>query len=276
MKINEVLLEKRKRGGNRNQQKAIANVKQQQQAQPASNAGANAFGQMAQQATQQTQPAGPTQTSTGGMVQQTPTGQIHTANPTNPNVQQQQVQVPEPAQQQQVAAQPEPMEKPEDDPYDHSPVDLKGYQVNKQGRLVRAPSGWQKVKDIAKGFVQGATGGKVDPRAPALQGAGKPGAYKAPDYTSQEMAKVAATKRQQAAQPQATAQPAQPQQVDPAQALAKVGATVVSQEPIIIKYQNKEFGLNDNGEWMHMASGRVQQQSAQAFLDQLHKTSLGL
>jgi len=54
------------------------------------------------------------------------------------------------------------------------------------------------------------------------------------------------------------------------------GVQIVNQEPIIIKYQNKDYGLNDNGEWMHMASGKVQHQGFQAWLDQQHNKSMSV
>ena len=52
------------------------------------------------------------------------------------------------------------------------------------------------------------------------------------------------------------------------------GVQIVNQEPIIIKYQNKDYGLNDNGEWMHLASGKVQHQGFQTWLDQQHNKSM--
>lgn len=45
------------------------------------------------------------------------------------------------------------------------------------------------------------------------------------------------------------------------------GVEIIQQEPIIVKYKNKEYGLNDRGEWVHFGSTKVPHQSFQAFLD---------
>lgn len=45
------------------------------------------------------------------------------------------------------------------------------------------------------------------------------------------------------------------------------GAQIIQQDPIIIKHKNKEYGLNDNGQWVHFGSTKVPHQSFQAFLD---------
>jgi len=52
------------------------------------------------------------------------------------------------------------------------------------------------------------------------------------------------------------------------------GVQIVSQEPIIIKYQNKDYGLNDNGQWSHLATGKVPHESFQEFLSKQHDQSI--
>ena len=60
------------------------------------------------------------------------------------------------------------------------------------------------------------------------------------------------------------------------QALAQ-GVTIKNQEPIIISTgKGKEYGLDDNGQWIHLASGKVQPETLQAFLSQQHDISLGV
>lgn len=60
------------------------------------------------------------------------------------------------------------------------------------------------------------------------------------------------------------------------QALAQ-GVQIKSQEPIIITTgKGKEFGLDDKGQWVHLASGKIPPQSFQQFLSQQHDISLGL
>lgn len=55
------------------------------------------------------------------------------------------------------------------------------------------------------------------------------------------------------------------------------GVQIKSQEPIIISTgKGKEYGLNDQGQWIHLASGKVPPQSFAKFLDQQHDISLGL
>lgn len=66
------------------------------------------------------------------------------------------------------------------------------------------------------------------------------------------------------------------QQGTTAQTQMASGVRVINQDPIIIKYGNREFGLNDNGEWTHLKSGKVPPESIQAFLSQQHDTSLGI
>jgi len=64
-----------------------------------------------------------------------------------------------------------------------------------------------------------------------------------------------------------TQQAAQNNQQQP-QANAAPGVTLVSQEPIILKYQGKDYGLNDRGEWVSQKTGKMPPQSTSAFLDQ--------
>ena len=45
------------------------------------------------------------------------------------------------------------------------------------------------------------------------------------------------------------------------------GVQIVSQDPIIVKYKNKEYGLNDAGQWVHFGTSRIPHESFQSFLD---------
>jgi len=45
------------------------------------------------------------------------------------------------------------------------------------------------------------------------------------------------------------------------------GMEIVQQEPIIVKYKNREFGLDDNGQWVHLGGTKTPHQSFQAMLD---------
>jgi hypothetical protein len=55
------------------------------------------------------------------------------------------------------------------------------------------------------------------------------------------------------------------------------GISVVSQEPIILRTKGgKEFGLDDQGQWIHLASGKIPPQAYQEFLSQQHDVSLGV
>jgi hypothetical protein len=45
------------------------------------------------------------------------------------------------------------------------------------------------------------------------------------------------------------------------------GMEIVQQEPIIVKYKNREFGLDDQGQWVHLGSTKKPHQSFQAMLD---------
>lgn len=59
------------------------------------------------------------------------------------------------------------------------------------------------------------------------------------------------------------------------QALAQ-GVQIKNQEPIIISTgKGKEYGLDDQGQWIHLASGKIQPETLQAFLSQQHDISLG-
>lgn len=68
--------------------------------------------------------------------------------------------------------------------------------------------------------------------------------------------------------------------VDPEQAQQQAmaqGISVVSHEPIILRNKaGKEFGLNDQGQWIHLSSGKIPAEAYQAFLSQQHDISLGL
>ena len=84
----------------------------------------------------------------------------------------------------------------------------------------------------------------------------------------------------QGSTPQTMPQPKQPaptQQLGAQQSgnLAP-NVSVVSQEPIVIKYDNQDYGLDDKGQWVHLRSGKVTPESMQAFLSKQHDTSLGL
>ena len=107
---------------------------------------------------------------------------------------------------------------------------------------------------------------------------------------------------QPATQPAAPAQQAQPAATQPTQPAAPAagslagwqqGATaqttapatqptlaqgikVVSQEPIIMSYNNKQYGLNDKGQWTHLGSNNLPHESFQQFLSQQHDISLGV
>jgi hypothetical protein len=48
------------------------------------------------------------------------------------------------------------------------------------------------------------------------------------------------------------------------------GIKIVNKDPIIMQYKNKEFALDDNGQWIHLNSGKKPNQSFQAFLSQQH------
>lgn len=67
----------------------------------------------------------------------------------------------------------------------------------------------------------------------------------------------------------ATSQPGKPVPHSPAEPQHDVvqGAQIIQQDPIIIKYKNKEYGLNDDGQWVHFGSTKVPHQSFQSFLD---------
>lgn len=54
------------------------------------------------------------------------------------------------------------------------------------------------------------------------------------------------------------------------------GIKVVSQEPIIMSYNNKQYGLNDKGQWTHLGSNNLPHESFQQFLSQQHDISLGV
>ena len=63
---------------------------------------------------------------------------------------------------------------------------------------------------------------------------------------------------------QEPAQQQQPvQQTPPAQ-----GVSLVSKEPVIIKYQGKDYGLNDQGQWVSQKTGKMPPEAVSSFLDQ--------
>jgi hypothetical protein len=45
------------------------------------------------------------------------------------------------------------------------------------------------------------------------------------------------------------------------------GMEIVQQEPIIVKYKNREFALDDQGQWVHLGGTKKPHQSFQAMLD---------
>jgi hypothetical protein len=65
--------------------------------------------------------------------------------------------------------------------------------------------------------------------------------------------------------------------MEPEQQAMAQGIKVVSQEPIILRTKGgKEYGLNDNGQWTHLASGKIPAEAYQQFLSQQHNISLGV
>jgi hypothetical protein len=54
------------------------------------------------------------------------------------------------------------------------------------------------------------------------------------------------------------------------------GVRVVSDEPIILQYKKKDFGLNDQGRWVHLANGKAPHEAFQTFLSKQHDISLGM
>ena len=54
------------------------------------------------------------------------------------------------------------------------------------------------------------------------------------------------------------------------------GVKVVSDEPIILQYKKKDFGLNDQGRWVHLANGKAPHEAFQTFLSKQHDISLGM
>jgi hypothetical protein len=91
----------------------------------------------------------------------------------------------------------------------------------------------------------------------------------APKQQPQQQAQPAQQGQQQQGQGQQKAQSPE------AQALSK-GVRIVNHDPIIISFKNKDFGLDDNGQWIHLASGKIPPESIQSFLSQQHDTSLGI
>lgn len=53
------------------------------------------------------------------------------------------------------------------------------------------------------------------------------------------------------------------------------GVSVINQEPIILAYGRKQYGLDDNGQWVHLASGKNPHEGFQQFLSTQHDISLG-
>lgn len=49
----------------------------------------------------------------------------------------------------------------------------------------------------------------------------------------------------------------------------KKGAEIINQDPAIIRFQGTTYGLNDNGNWSDIKTGKVPNQSVAAFLDQV-------
>ena len=83
---------------------------------------------------------------------------------------------------------------------------------------------------------------------------------------------------EQTATPATTATPPVPDQPqDIVQQAQAAGVQIKNQEPIIITTgKGKEYGLDDRGQWIHLASGKVQPESLQQFLSQQHDISLGM
>lgn len=112
--------------------------------------------------------------------------------------------------------------------------------------------------------------GAAAPAAPAQTPAPAPTqtATQTPTQTSTPApAPAAAPAQTSTPAPAPTAAPA-PAQAPAASTLAQ-GVSIVNDEPIVIRYKNSDFGLNDRGEWALMKRpDRALPQSMSAFLDQ--------
>lgn len=47
------------------------------------------------------------------------------------------------------------------------------------------------------------------------------------------------------------------------------GAEMISKEPVIIKFQGSTYGLNDQGSWSNIKTGKVPEESVEEFLDKV-------
>jgi chromatin modification-related protein VID21 len=198
------------------------------------------------------------------------------------------------------------------DPTKLSPEQIRGYEfVN--GKLVKKnPGFFKQAGQVAKSLAQKALGTNRNINAPVNQDMRNP----IPDYEHDTFKKANAMKQQgqqpqaqtapaattpksssgiakgmrqatakpaapQAPQAQQQQAPAQQQQAPQAQAqqpspqLAP-GVKVMSQEPIRLRVKNREFNLDDNGQWVNSATGKTTDQATTAFLNQQHDVSLGL
>lgn len=54
------------------------------------------------------------------------------------------------------------------------------------------------------------------------------------------------------------------------------GVKIVNNDPIVIDFNNNNFGLNDSGQWIHLKSGKIPPESIQALLSKQHDISLGV
>lgn len=58
-------------------------------------------------------------------------------------------------------------------------------------------------------------------------------------------------------------------QADPTKQQTQAGAQLISQDPAIIKFDGRTYGLNDNGEWADIKTSRQPEPSVKAYLDQV-------
>ena len=52
------------------------------------------------------------------------------------------------------------------------------------------------------------------------------------------------------------------------------GVEIVNQEPIILKYQNRDYGLDNHGQWINRKNGKKADEATAAFLDQQHDIAI--
>jgi len=58
-------------------------------------------------------------------------------------------------------------------------------------------------------------------------------------------------------------------QADPTKQQTQGGAQLISQDPAIVKFDGRTYGLNDNGEWADIKTSRQPEPSVNAYLDQV-------